>query len=418
MLTINMDQPAPSAQEILGYPNITEQSSVVSAEDWEDSIFEQVQKSTRMQMISDVPLGAFLSGGVDSSLIAASMGQVQTFSIGFDDPTYNELAWARKVAEHIGVTHRDEIIRPDVVSLFDKLMHFMDDPIGDFSIFPTYLVSQLARNHVKVVLSGDGGDELFAGYETYLAQDKARFYQRLPAWLRGKIIAPFMSSLRPVDKKKGLLNKAKRFVEGTSFPESLSHARWRIFVSDMLRQELFTQDALAEMTTPPGAHIEGLFEEAGDRDALARSLYVDVRSYLCDNILTKVDRMSMAVSLETRVPYLDKDLVELAFRVPSKFKLEGNETKAILKRVAARLVPKECVYRPKEGFSIPIKHWLNSEFKPLLEGYLNEKDIQQDGLFNWQTVKRLKKEHHQGTANHSHILWALIVFHDWQKRWL
>ena len=128
--------------------------------------------------------------------------------------------------------------------------------------------------------------------------------------------------------------------------------------------------------------------------------------------------MSMAVSLETRVPYLDKDLVELAFRVPSKFKLEGNETKAILKRVAARRVPKQCVYRPKEGFSIPIKHWLNSDFKPLLEDYLNEKDIQQDGVFNWKTVKRLKKEHHQGTANHSHILWALIVFHDWQKRWL
>lgn len=418
MLTINMDQPARQLKKYWDIPIAAEQSSVLSAGDWEDRIFEQVQKSTRMQMISDVPLGAFLSGGVDSSLIAASMGQVQTFSIGFDDPTYNELAWARKVAEHIGVTHRDEIIRPDVVSLFDKLMHFMDDPIGDFSIFPTYLVSQLARKHVKVALSGDGGDELFAGYETYLAQDKARIYQRLPAWLRGNVIAPFINSLRPGNKKKGLLNKAKRFVEGTSYPESLSHTRWRIFVSDMLRQELFTRDALAEITTPSGAHINSLFEDAGDRDALARSLYVDVRSYLCDNILTKVDRMSMAVSLETRVPYLDKDLVELAFRVPSKFKLEGNETKAILKRVAARVVPQECVYRPKEGFSIPIKHWLNSEFKPLLEGYLNEKDLQQDGLFNWETVKRLKKEHHQGTANHSHILWALIVFHDWQKRWL
>ena len=418
MLTLNMDQPARRLKKYWDIPLSPEQSSVFPAEDWEEKIFEQVQKSTRMQMISDVPLGAFLSGGVDSSLIAASMGQVQTFSIGFDDPTYNELDWARKVAEHIGVIHRDEIIRPDVVSLFDKLMHFMDDPIGDFSIFPTYLISQLARKHVKVALSGDGGDELFAGYETYLAQDKARIYQRLPAWLRGNIIAPFINSLRPGNKKKGLLNKAKRFVEGTSFPESLSHTRWRIFVSDMLRQELFTQDALAEMTRPSAAHINSLFEEAGDRDSLDRSLYVDVRSYLCDNILTKVDRMSMAVSLETRVPYLDKDLVELAFRVPSKFKLEGNETKAILKRVAARLVPKECVYRPKEGFSIPIKHWLNSEFKPLLEGYLNEKDIQQDGLFNWETVKRLKKEHHQGTANHSHILWALIVFHDWQKRWL
>ena len=169
---------------------------------------------------------------------------------------------------------------------------------------------------------------------------------------------------------------------------------------------------------PASAHIDTLFQEAGNRGPLDQSLYVDVRSYLCDNILTKVDRMSMAVSLETRVPYLDKDLVELAFQVPEQLKLHKGETKDILKRVASRLVPKECVYRPKEGFSIPIKHWLNAEFKPVLDSYLNEENIRDGNLFSWKTVKRLKDEHTAGTANHSHILWAMIVFHDWQKRWL
>ncbi|PIE59839.1 MAG: asparagine synthase (glutamine-hydrolyzing) [Desulfobulbus propionicus] len=385
--------------------------------EWEELIIAQVQASTTMQMISDVPLGAFLSGGVDSSLIAACMGRVQTFSIGFDDPTYNELEWARKVASHIGVEHRDEIIRPDVVSLFDQLMHFMDDPIGDFSIFPTFLVSRLARRHVTVALSGDGGDELFAGYETYLAQQKAALYQRIPLWLRKTVMEPGFSFLKPGPKKKGLVNKAKRFVEGAGYPEALAHARWRLFVSDQLRQSLFSREAAALVRNSPGLHIEELFARSAARGSLDQGLYVDVKSYLCDNILTKVDRMSMAVSLETRVPYLDKDLVELAFQVPEHYKLAGNETKSILKKIASRMVPRDCIYRPKEGFSIPIKHWLNNEFQPLMKTHLNQKNIDQDGIFHWPTIDRLIREHQANRANHSHLLWGLIVFHDWKKRW-
>ncbi|WP_319549712.1 asparagine synthase (glutamine-hydrolyzing) [Desulfogranum marinum] len=417
LLHINLNAPQCSPKSFWDIPLSSPLSPSLSEHEWEEKILAQVQASTQMQMISDVPLGAFLSGGVDSSLIAACMGKVQTFSIGFDDPTYNELTWARKVADHIGVEHRDEIIRPDIVSLFDQLMHFMDDPIGDFSIFPTFLVSQLARRHVTVALSGDGGDELFAGYESYLAQEKARIYQRIPAWMRQSLIEPIISGLKPSPQKKGLVNKAKRFIEGAAYPESLSHARWRLFVSDTLRENLLSPDALQQVKNPAAHHIEQLFQQAGNRGELDQSLYVDVKSYLSDNILTKVDRMSMAVSLETRVPLLDKDLVEMAFQVPENFKLSGNETKSILKKVASRLVPKECIYRPKEGFSIPIKHWLNTEFKPLMDEHLNKQSIDQGGIFQWPTIKRLKQEHSSGQANHSHILWALIVFHDWNKRW-
>ena len=232
----------------------------------------QIEKSTKMQMISDVPLGAFLSGGVDSSLIAATMGHVKTFSIGFDDPTYNELAWARKVAAHIGVSHKDEIIRPDVIALFDKLMHFMDDPIGDFSIFPTYLVSKLARKHVTVALSGDGGDELFAGYESYLAQEKARLFQRLPGWLRNGIITPFFENLRPGAQKKGLLNKAKRFVEGCRLSGSNGTYAVENFCQRSSTAGIIHTGCTGHRKTPASDHVTALFKAAETGAHLTKAL--------------------------------------------------------------------------------------------------------------------------------------------------
>jgi asparagine synthase (glutamine-hydrolysing) len=389
----------------------------LSREAWADTVDDTIRRCVQRQLVSDVPLGAFLSGGVDSSLVVAAMGDAQTYSIGFDDPTYNELAWAQRVAEHLGVSHDFEVIKPSVVDLFDGLMNFMDDPIGDFSIFPTYLVSRHARRHVTVALSGDGGDELFGGYETYLAQEKARVWQRLPRFLRAGVAEPVIHALRPTQKKKGLINKAKRFVEGLEHPNALGHARWRLFVGESLRRSLFTQEARSGMVTGSDRHILALQEDAADRDELDRGLYVDLRSYLVDNCLVKVDRMSMACSLETRVPLLDKELVELAFRVPSDLKIHRGQTKDLLKRVAARHVPRDCVYRPKEGFSIPIKHWLRTEFRPAMEELLSPSRIACEGVFDTETVSRLKTEHLSGQENHSHVLWSMLVFQDWRSRW-
>jgi asparagine synthase (glutamine-hydrolysing) len=297
-------------------------------------------------------------------------------------------------------------------------MYLLDDPIGDFSIFPTFLVSQVARKHVKVALSGDGGDELFGGYETYLADEKARQYTRIPAFMRRNMIEPWIQGLKPRAAKKGLINKAKRFIEGFSYPAGLSHARWRLFLSDAMRDQLFTSDAVREMTSESGEHIFALFEQAGNRGDIDKSLYVDVKSYLVDNILTKVDRMSMGVSLETRVPLIDKELVELAFSMPESLKVAKGTTKVLLKRVAARHIPSNCVYRPKEGFSIPIKHWLGTQFRPLLDGLLSRERIESEGLFQWETIHRLKQGHLSGAENHSHILWSLIVFQAWRDKWL
>ena len=309
------------------------------------------------------------------------------------------------------------MIAPQVADLFEHLMYFLDDPIGDFSIFPTYLVSKLARQQVTVALSGDGGDELFGGYETYLADDQARQYARLPKVLRTQGIERLVNGLKPQAKKKGLVNKAKRFIEGMDYPAALSHTRWRLFAGEAMQQTLLTPEAAAEITQPVDRHIAQLFRQAGGRDPLNRSLYVDVKSYLCDNILVKVDRMSMAVSLETRVPFLDPKMVELAFRMPADYKVSKGTTKVLLKALAARSVPENCVYRPKEGFSIPIKNWLKTQFRPIIEDYLQSEQLRQQGIFQVETVEKLKQEHFSDVANHSHILWSLIVFQAWYRRW-
>jgi asparagine synthase (glutamine-hydrolysing) len=398
-------------------PGQDEGSLPQTPDEWEEAVDAKVRECVRRQLISDVPLGAFLSGGVDSSLVVSAMGPAHTFSIGFEDPSYNEIAWSRRVAERLGVTHSVEVIRPDVVGLFEHLMPFLDDPIGDFSVFPTFLVSRLARSQVTVALSGDGGDEVFGGYETYAAQEKARAWQRIPQVLRRTTLEPLIRGLRPRPAKKGLVNKAKRFVEGLAHDERLGHARWRLFAGSALRRELFAPQAHQELRTPVEAHLLELAAEVEDRSEVDRALYLDLKSYLSDNCLVKIDRMAMACSLEGRVPLLDPGLVELAFRMPPELKVHGGRTKVLLKRVAARHVPRDCVYRAKEGFSIPIKHWLGGELRPLADELLSSDRLRREGVFRVETVERMRREHDAGQANHSHVLWSMLVFEDWRRRW-
>lgn len=416
LLDIDLTNPACNPEEYWDIP-VRDPSLQYSDDDWEAMVADKIHECVQRQLISDVPLGAFLSGGVDSSLVVSSMQQASTFSIGFDDPSYNELEYARKVARHLGVKHTFEVINPHVSDMFDHLMTFMDDPIGDFSIFPTFLVSRLARQHVTVALSGDGGDELFGGYETYLADNAAKYYSYIPGMLRRGVIAPIIESIPPRPEKKGVINKVKRFVEGASLPDQLSHARWRIFAAEKMQANLFTPEALQQIVRPIDNHITHLFKRAGSRSRLASSLYVDVKSYLSDNCLVKVDRMSMANSLESRVPMLDRELVELAFQVPDNLKLNQGNIKVLLKKIAAKQIPQECVYRQKEGFSIPIKHWLGTQFRPIMEELLDSKKLQQEGIFNVKTINKLKFDHLGGKANHSHVLWSLMVFQAWRKRW-
>lgn len=385
-----------------------------------DALVERVddiiEKAVRAQLVSDVPLGAFLSGGVDSSLVVAHMPNPQTFSIGFDDPSYDELRWAARVAEHLGTRHHTQVLKTEAGDLFEHLMQFMEDPIADVSIFPTFLVSRLAGEHVTVALSGDGGDELFGGYETYVAQKAARLWNRCPAAVRRAATLALARS-RPRPAKKGLWNSARRFTQGMTEDRRLEHARWRLFLSSELRRQLYTDELLSNLPDDAGLHVRALFNDADSLPPTSRQLYVDMRSYLVDNCLVKVDRMSMACSLEVRVPFLDRRVVELAFGLPDRMKVRGRITKPLLKQVAMRHVPSDCVIRRKEGFSIPMKHWLRGELRPLVEDLLSADRVRIEGRFRVQTVERLKKEHFAGEENHSHLLWAMVVFEDWRDRW-
>jgi asparagine synthase (glutamine-hydrolysing) len=389
-----------------------------------NQLAELLEDAVKIRLMSDVPLGAFLSGGLDSSSVVAMMCRnssdpVKSFSIGFAETTYNELPYARAIAEKFKTEHFEEIITPDVTGLTKKILWMLDEPFGDFSVFPTYLVSEMARKHVTVALSGDGGDELLAGYDTYIAQRLARKYARLPAFLRTGAIEPIINALPPTHKKKGFINKSKRFIEGARLPDHLQHVRWMIFLQKAEKDLLYSPDFARSLHGYNSfGFIEEYFAQAASNDPLDQQEYVDIKTYLVDDILVKVDRMSMANSLEARVPFLDYRFVEFAATIPSQLRLHGKRTKHILKTALQDELPPKIIQRGKEGFSIPIKNWLKNELKPLMMFSLSEKNVREKGFFDPQYVNRLVDEHVQGRENHSHRLWALMVFHIWHDLYM
>jgi asparagine synthase (glutamine-hydrolysing) len=393
-------------------------------EELSQMLYDLLKDAVRIRLASDVPLGAFLSGGIDSSTIVCLMSEiidrpVKTFSIGFDDHSYNELEYARAVARHFSTDHHELTIQSDIVHLAENLVSYLDEPLADVSIFPTYLVSQLARQEVTVVLSGDGGDELFAGYEWYLAEKIERYYRRLPSVLRNRWIPDVIGRIPPSSRKKGFINKLKRFVEGSTLPDSLEHFRWNIFLTNQKKNYLYSEGLKrsVDQHDPCSKWMTYLkaFEEA---DPLWRQQFADIKTYLADDILVKVDRMSMANSLEARTPYLDYRVVEFAAGLPSALKLNGFQTKYLLKRCMGKRLPQGVINRGKEGFSIPIKNWLRAELRPLMLELLSTRQIKKRGYFNSEYVDGLIAEHLEGRQNHSHRLWALMVFELWYDKYL
>lgn len=394
----------------------------------EEAVCEELrallQDAVKIRLMSEVPLGAFLSGGIDSSSVVALMSRVmdrpvKTFSIGFEESSYNETQFAQTIASKFNAEHHEFVIQPQALELTEKLIGFLDEPFGDFSIFPTYLVSKMARDYVTVVLSGDGGDELFAGYDTYVADQVARSFARLPRVLRRGMIEPLAEGLPPTQKKKGLVNRFKRFVEGTRLPEDLQHTRWMIFLQDAEKALLYSPDMQSRLDGHSSHDfIRQHFQGTQSDDLVNRQLYVDIKSYLVDDILVKVDRMSMAVSLEARVPFLDHRFVEFTATLPSRLKMRGRSTKYILKRAMQPLLPEEILTRGKEGFSIPIKNWLRNDLKSLMLDVLAPARIKREGFFDPDYVQKLVTEHLEGRENHSHRLWAMMVFGIWQDIYL
>jgi asparagine synthase (glutamine-hydrolysing) len=394
-----------------------------SEESWARELRETLSTAVRSQMMSDVPLGAFLSGGIDSSTIVAFMAEassrpVKTFNIAFREGSYDESSYAREIATLFRTEHREETITPDVASLFGRLVVHLDEPFADVSLFPTYLVSELASREVKVVLSGDGGDELFAGYDWYVADRLARTLSRFPGARALGALERLTERFPESAKKKGFVNKVKRFLAGASAPAALQHYRWLVHLpaeekarlySQPLRERLASADASAPVVATLGD---------GRTDLLNRQLHADFKLFLADDILVKVDRMSMATSLEARAPFLDKDVVELAFRMPGSLKLRGFRRKHVLKQAMAGKLPARILDRRKEGFSIPMKNWLRGDLRPLMESLLSRERIEARGLFEWPEVERLMREHLSGRKNHAHQLFPLMVFERWAEEFV
>lgn len=384
-----------------------------------DALRDVLRQAVVRQMMADVPLGAFLSGGIDSSSIVAFMSEasrqpVNSFSIGFDDGSYNELPYAREVAALFKTNHRERTVSPGLEELFDRLVVHLDEPFADVSLFPTFMVSQLAREHVKVVLSGDGGDELFGGYDAYQAQQMATRFAGV-----GDALMPAMAAvaaaLPPTEKKKGVVNKFKRFVQGAALaPEDLGHYRWMVYLGARAKRRLYApalQAALHESDVY--RPVREVLARYSSDDFLNRQLYADLAIYLVDDILVKVDRMSMATSLETRAPFLDADVMELAFSMRGELKIRNGERKWILKRAMRGILPDSILTRRKEGFSIPMKNWLRRELQPMMRSLLSPDRVAARGLFDPAEVTRLIDTHVAGRENHAHTLFPLMVFERW-----
>ena len=404
------------------YWDIAPQALPQDEQGCQEALAELIKDSVQKRLVSDVPLGAFLSGGIDSSTVVAFMSQassspVKTFSIGFEDESYNELPYARQVATSFGTEHHEQRMSPDIAALAEQLAGHLDEPLADFSIFSTYLVSQMASQFVKVVLSGDGGDEVFGGYDTYVAQNLDGYYRLLPDSLRKKVVPGLLKLIPPQPAKKGLVNKAKRFVEGSVYPGSLQHARWMLFLDEGDKQTLYQPEWRNLLNGDQAtALLKNLFKTASRWDSLAQQQYVDIKTYLADDILTKVDRMSMAVSIEARVPLLDHRIVEFALNLPPHMKLHRGRTKIILRNTMKGILPENVLTKPKQGFSIPLKNWLRGPLRPLLTDLLSGDCIRRRGFFDPETVSAWVEEHLEGRANHSHRLWALMMFELWQQK--
>jgi asparagine synthase (glutamine-hydrolysing) len=375
---------------------------------------DRLADSVRAHLLSDVPVGVLLSGGVDSSGLAALAAQqsdyrVATFSIGFEERSFDELELAREVARRYGTDHHELVVSPQVGELLPKLVRAFDEPFADSSAVPTYLVSQLASQHVKVVLSGEGGDELFGGYETYTADLLASKVGPLASWL-----APLVGRLPSSNARVSLEYRAKRFTRAAALEPLERHHGWKEIFSAQQREQLLQEPWRDHRFDPLGVWRDR-FAETEDAPLLARLQDVDLGIYLADDLLVKTDRMSMAHSLEARVPYLDPVVAELALALPTGLKVRGLSKKRLLRSALRPLVPARILSARKRGFSIPAAAWLRGELAPLARELLGPERTDSQGFFDPGAVTGLLDEHLERRQDHSRQLWGLMSFSLWAE---
>jgi len=381
-----------------------------------DELERQLAEAVRVRLISDVPLGALLSGGVDSSVVVglmarASSSPVKTFSIGFGKQDYNEAPYARAVAEKFGTEHHEFVVEPNVTETLDHLTRMMEEPFGDSSMIPAFHVSRIAREHVTVALTGDGGDELFAGYDRYPVHLDRMSFERIPAWIGGTFRRAIYPALGPSFK-------GRRFLFNASLHGGDRYLDTVGFLTTDRERSLFSQDFLAAANgTDVIAEVRRFYGEANAPDRISRLLYLDTKSYLTGDVLTKVDRMSMATSLEVRCPILDHVLIDWVTALPSEWKYRNGVRKYLLRKLAERLgVP--GLNRPKQGFAMPLTHWWKGELRETLLPILLEPKTLQRGYLNPSAVRQLVNEHLSGRRDYGQELWLLLIFELWHRNFL
>lgn len=409
------------------YWSLTYSENNLTGKEAIDTIDKELQRSVQHQMISDVPLGAYLSGGIDSSLLVAIMSQlsdhpVETFSIIWDtgSKAFDEREYARFVADKYHTNHHEFLVKPQIDEVMDDIISGFDEPFADDSAIPNFYIARETRKYVTVALSGLGGDEMSAGYERYLGIKLLKYYRMLPATIRTQVISRVIQSLP--DARAGSLwtERVKRFVRIADLPFSESYFSISSKVEPSEKSGLFTNEALGKMgfDYSTSRYFCQLTQECQDDDELNQMLFIDMNTYMVDQLLVLSDRMSMAHSLELRVPYLDHILVENFARVNPSMKLRGFQKKYILKKVAERYFSKNFIYRRKMGFSSPIVLWLRNDLKQYMLYILNRRSMEKTGLINADTVERYISEHLSYQHNHDMKLWSLMMFMLWYNKYI
>lgn len=401
----------------------------IAERDWsekeaEDRLLELLRKSIELRLISDVPLGVFLSGGIDSSAIAALASQLRseklkTFSIGFRDSSFDESEHAQLVANHLGTEHNVAWFTPDLAEqTLTELWEYLDEPLADASIVPTFFLSKMTKRQVTVALAGEGGDELFGGYPTYQAHRYASIWTSMPSVFRRSVIEPAIRSLPVSHNNLSFDYKAKRFISAAEQPHIERHFQWMGSIPlkehpRLMKSGLATLTREEELYKPHFA----IRDNAGRQDVVSEIMRLDLNTYLPDDLLVKSDRASMAASLEVRLPFLAYPLVEFALSLPSSLKVRGfKTTKYLLKKAIAPYLPESIIKRPKKGFGIPVAKWLRSDFKPLVDELLSQSYVEKQGLFDYAYVGELLRQHQSGQVDRRKELWTLFMFQWWWRK--
>ena len=398
---------------------IPKQQNPRSLTEWCDLIRGKLEESVRLRLISDVPLGAFLSGGMDSSLIVGIMAKlggqpVKTFSIGFEEQDFDELAYARMVSNHFGTDHHEFVVKPNAIEILPKLVWHYNEPFGDSSAIPTYYVSKMTRDHVKVVLTGDAGDENFAGYPRYLRSKYVSWFTRLPEKARRSLLPAFLRILSQSPWRRKTLNRLADFMEMLSSHQGRNYAEQIKIFNQKEKDDVYSEDFSRQVKgTDPLDYLIKKYEEGDTDDPLEKLLYLDMTTYLPEDLLVKMDIATMANSLEARVPFLDHQFIEEVAGIPSHLKLKGSTTKFILKKAFFDFLPEAILKRRKMGFGVPISRWFRNELKDYIYEILLDSRTLNRGYFKREGIERLLDEHACMRYDHSSKIWALLFLEIW-----